>query len=134
MSDNRNDCNQWFLCFPLMTTKEGIIWQMQTFGNWSFSYLLKAVLILRGAVLNIGHAYWKQVLFFAHFLITDLFSVTMEPCKMKTRFQYEQASVNTVLKNKNSWYYLVFICLQCIISKILLGWGGGGIRNIDEKQ
>lgn len=80
-----------------MTAKEGIIWQMQTFGNWILSYLVKAVLILLGAVLHIGHAYWHQVLFFLHSsFITDLLSVTMEPCNMKTPFQYEQALVNTV--------------------------------------
>lgn len=28
---------------------------------------------------------------------TDLLSVTMEPCKMRTCFQHAQASVNTVL-------------------------------------
>lgn len=92
-----------------MATKEGIIWQMQTFGNWILTYLLKAVLILFGAVLNIGHAYWNQVLFFAHYLITDLLSVTMEPCKMTTQFQYEQASVNTVLckiRTPNIIWYL----------------------------
>lgn len=47
-----------------MTTKEGIIWQMQTFGNWILSYLVKAALISLGAVLHTGHA---QVLFFAQF-------------------------------------------------------------------
>lgn len=81
-----------------MTTKEGITWHMQAFGNRILIYLLKAVLILLPAVLTRGHALSKTSPLFLHSsFITDLLSVTMEPCKMRTWFQYAQVSVNTVL-------------------------------------
>ena len=81
-----------------MTTKEGIAWHMQAFGNRILIYLLKAVLILLPAVLTRGHALSKTSPLFLHSsFITDLLSVTMEPCKMRTWFQYAQVSVNTVL-------------------------------------
>lgn len=69
---------------------------MQTFGNGIPIYLLKAVLILLG----------PSPLFLYTAFITNLLSVTMEPCKMRTQFQYEQALVSD-----NSLHFPVFICL-----------------------
>lgn len=95
---------RWQKCLPsvtrfcLTTTEEGITWRVQAFGNRILIYLLKAVLILLPAVLTRGHALSKtSPLFLLSSFITDLLSVTTEPCKMRTRFQYAQVSVNTVL-------------------------------------
>lgn len=90
---------------------------MQTFENWILIYLLKAVLVCLVSVLTIVHAYRNQVFFFAQFsfLVTDLYSVTMEHCKIRTQFQYEKASVKIVP------YKARILSISCIqLSKYLI--------------
>lgn len=104
---------------------------MQAFGNKILIYLLKAVLILFPAVLTRGHALSKtSPFFFKHSsFITDLLSVTMEPCKMRTQFQYVQASVHTVpCKARTPCYSFAY---NALFPKNV-SWKE--LRNIHDKQ
>ena len=81
---------------------------MQAFENKILIYLLKAVLILFPAcrVNQRSCIIENKSPFFLHSsFITDLLSVTMELCKMRTQFQDAQASVNTVPSKARTPYY-----------------------------
>ena len=91
---------------------------MQAFGNKILIYLLKAVLILFPAVLTRGHALSKTSPFF--FFLTQFFYNRFALSYHGTLQNedsvpvYTSFSSHSTMQSQNS---LLFICLQCIISK-----------------